>query len=362
MRGVKSVAGACGLSRCSVTPLSFDRMAASALAMLAIALLPTAGHAGPTAEEICVATRMAATGRYAKCVAAARRAGAGNYYIHTAEALARCGDKLADAWERTEAAAVHAGTACPSIEDSKAIGGLEESCQISVLQSVRGGTLGLDSIACNDDLQTCSSELADCSESLSTCIAGCAASVKFPLRTAQATCFDSAGASIPCAGTGQDGELQKGTARSFTENGDGTFTDNVTGLMWERLSDDGSIHDKDDSYSWYGAFTSKIATLNAQSFAGFSDWRLPNLHELETLRDIGTGPTPVRQALSNSCSDGCSVLTCSCPTPQNSWSSSTAYGRPEWAWYVEVYGPGGGIASRFYKAQGKGARAVRTAG
>ncbi len=37
-----------------------------------------------------------------------------------------------------------------------------------------------------------------------------------------------------------------GRVHSYTDNGDGTVTDNQTGLTWEKKSDDGSIHDKDD--------------------------------------------------------------------------------------------------------------------
>ena len=61
-----------------------------------------------------------------------------------------------------------------------------------------------------------------------------------PLKTGQTTAY----------GTGSDGDLQKGASRSFTDNGDGTITDNTTGLMWEKKSDDGSIHDKDNTYTW----------------------------------------------------------------------------------------------------------------
>jgi hypothetical protein len=38
--------------------------------------------------------------------------------------------------------------------------------------------------------------------------------------------------------------VQAGIPRSYTDNGDGTITDNVTGLMWEKLSDDASVHDQ----------------------------------------------------------------------------------------------------------------------
>jgi hypothetical protein len=33
-------------------------------------------------------------------------------------------------------------------------------------------------------------------------------------------------------------------------NGDGTATDYDTGLVWEQKTDDGSVHDKDNRYSW----------------------------------------------------------------------------------------------------------------
>lgn len=49
-------------------------------------------------------------------------------------------------------------------------------------------------------------------------------------------CDQGSGALGACPGVpaGQDGWLQKGLARSYTDNGDGTITDNKTGLMWEK--------------------------------------------------------------------------------------------------------------------------------
>jgi hypothetical protein len=54
-------------------------------------------------------------------------------------------------------------------------------------------------------------------------------------ETGQTTCYDTEGDVIPCAGTGQDGDIQAGVAwpdPRFRDNGDGTVTDNLTGLMW----------------------------------------------------------------------------------------------------------------------------------
>jgi len=76
------------------------------------------------------------------------------------------------------------------------------------------------------------------------------------LKTGQTQCDTSSGlGACPGNPAGQDGELQKGTARSYTSNADGTITDNSTGLVWEKLgSFDGSVkladpHDADNFYT-----------------------------------------------------------------------------------------------------------------
>ena len=56
--------------------------------------------------------------------------------------------------------------------------------------------------------------------------------------------------------------------------------DNVTGLIWEVKSTDGSIHDMNSTLSWRDAENNFIGSLNTNRFGGYSDWRLPTNKEL----------------------------------------------------------------------------------
>ena len=63
---------------------------------------------------------------------------------------------------------------------------------------------------------------------------------------------------------------------SFTDNGDGTVTDNVTRLMWQQAA-------PVTAHAWAAA-SSYCADL---SLAAHSDWRLPSLVELTSIADLG---------------------------------------------------------------------------
>lgn len=113
----------------------------------------------------------------------------------------------------------------------------------------------------------------------------------------------------------------------YVDNGDGTITDKQTGLIWERklVIDDvsgncadvnqanRSIHCLNNQYSWRTGgiggnngtlFTDFLASLNVgllgtsadgvtivapNCFAGHCDWRIPNINEMQTLRDCSYG-------------------------------------------------------------------------
>lgn len=63
-------------------------------------------------------------------------------------------------------------------------------------------------------------------------------------------------------------------AASFTDNLDGTVTDSVTGLMWQK-GDDGITK------NWQTA----LSYCEVLLLAGHSDWRLPDIKELESIVD-----------------------------------------------------------------------------
>ncbi|MET0069674.1 MAG: DUF1566 domain-containing protein [Candidatus Thiodiazotropha sp.] len=68
----------------------------------------------------------------------------------------------------------------------------------------------------------------------------------------------------------------------FTANGDGTISDNATGLMWSQ-DDSGSGMTWADALAW-------VEQQNAGNHLGYSDWRLPNAKEMQSLLDYSRAP------------------------------------------------------------------------
>lgn len=109
--------------------------------------------------------------------------------------------------------------------------------------------------------------------------------------TGQTTCYDSFGAEINCAGSGQDGEIQQGVPwpnPRFTDNVDGTITDNLTGLMWAKDAGTPTVETCVGGGKTWEEGLIYIECLNSHNYLGHSDWRLPNINEMESLVNSGT--------------------------------------------------------------------------
>jgi hypothetical protein len=123
-------------------------------------------------------------------------------------------------------------------------------------------------------------------------------------------------------GTGDDGDFKKGASwpsPRFTDHGD-TVTDKLTGLMWVKAPH--SLEGNSGGQVWEDA----IDFCNGLNFGGYSDWRLPNVRELQSVIDYGQyypalpSGHPFRDVKLS-----------------YYWSSTTHVGHADRAWFVYLY-------------------------
>jgi len=76
----------------------------------------------------------------------------------------------------------------------------------------------------------------------------------------------------------------------FTDNADGTISHQPTGLMWKVCSEgqtytNGSCENPALPFKWTEALA-QVNTVNTEGYAGYNDWRLPNIKELNALVEL----------------------------------------------------------------------------
>jgi hypothetical protein len=115
------------------------------------------------------------------------------------------------------------------------------------------------------------------------------------------------------ARTVRNSQSPSNIAEHFKDNGDGTVTDNFTGLIWQQVK-------AQNTMTWEEALTYASGLL----LAGKSDWRVPNVKEIQSLNDTKLfKPSCNRNYFTNILSG-------------NFWSSTTLVNAPARAWDINV--------------------------
>ena len=141
---------------------------------------------------------------------------------------------------------------------------------------------------------------------------------------------------------GDDGDIKVGISwpePRFTDNGDGTVTDNLTGLMWLKdancINTEYPVFDNDGTpgdgrVTWQHALDF-VAGINVGTYpncgAGYTDWRLPNVNELESLatnaEETNIATWLNQQGFIN--------------VQKYNWSSTTLASAPDVAWVANMW-------------------------
>ena len=122
----------------------------------------------------------------------------------------------------------------------------------------------------------------------------------------------------------------------FVDNTDGTITDVATGLMWQQA-------DSEIGMDWEEA----LAYADGMELAGYDDWRLPNVKEIQSIVDYSKSPNAISSEDAGPAIDIDYFDITALPTGTTAynvdygyfWTSTSAYFSPQspgydYTWYV----------------------------
>lgn len=334
------------------------------IAVVGMHLMLTEVVFASTSEEKCTAQRLDAVGQLAQC---RMRAEATSLKLGEPAGFAKCQERFEKRWARAEA---RGGSACLVIEQATVVGRTATAAD-ALAREVR--RLPAAAQCGNGTL-----------ESGEDCDVG---------ALGGATCVSRGftGGTLSCA-SGCVFETGGCWTERFVDNRDGTITDNLLRLMWEKkIAADGVAntaepHDADNRYRWSGTCAldaslycqpdsdaailchdradgaavgcgecaaagpcliiggvesatawSWAAALNSNSFGGHTDWRIPTRYELDSIFDHSTDGSIDPAFAASECGTSCVAVedpACSCWPLDATWSATTSTSGSYMAWWV----------------------------
>jgi len=215
--------------------------------------------------------------------------------------------RITEAQNAAEAAALSATTAVTAAANAQSTAAAAQSTASSAQSAATTAQSTADTAAA---AATAASGAAETAQSAADAAQSTASSAQGAAAAAQAAA-DAAEVAVSGELSTQAAEIAALEARilalevctyvdRFCACSDGlTVTDTETGLLWERKTTDGSVHDVGNTYTWSStgaaadgtAYTVFLQDLNTGAgFAGHTDWRLPVISELQSIL-VGSGVT-----------------------------------------------------------------------